>query len=125
VQETKEGDISLTCEKSTKFPNFELEIPFVCPRSVGIKETKIADDEKEIFLEASRREEERDICDAGGTKGEEQVVNVASESSRPPPVFELVLRKASGLPDRLIDPTQLGDLEMGLGVSNPPVVGPI
>jgi hypothetical protein len=122
VQETKEGDISLTCEKSTKFPNFEKEILSVCLGSVGIKERENATDEKEMYLEVSRRDEVREISAAGGTKGVVEGEHVESESGGPPPGFEFA-RKKNGLRDPVPDPIQPGHKELGLVVPNPSAVG--
>jgi hypothetical protein len=63
----KEGDIILTCGKSTKEIILEREIPPVTPGETEKVELGVSQGEKEIVLELSTSNEEREGFFAGGT----------------------------------------------------------
>jgi hypothetical protein len=106
MQETKEGDISLTCEKSTNIPNLVMEIPSVGLRCVETKETVVAAGDKEMILSVCEKADDEAKTGEGGTKEVQVWENVESDSGGPPPGFEIILDKA-GFADPITDPTHL------------------
>jgi hypothetical protein len=106
VQETKDGEIFLTCEKSKEIPNFEEEIP-----CVGFKESVRVAEEKEQDLAVSTNSDVRGKGVEGGAKGFEHAVSEDSTCGGPPPGFENLINSV-GLAGQGENPILVGQVEV-------------
>ncbi|MCH80896.1 hypothetical protein A2U01_0001672 [Trifolium medium] len=120
VQESKEGERFLTCDKSTNFIISQKEILSVPTEYVGYKVSGMRQAVDVTVLAVSKKGEDKVICVCGGSKGVDEGDFVADEVQLAlDPPLELV-----GLEDQSSEPVHDFDPGLGLPTTDPTSFGP-